>query len=75
MTVDRNEDLLAEDPPIILLQVFGNSAFMKTWISLKTMHQQQFEFIQVDHSTSRYTQGSSYYYGLSFHRLEGAGPN
>ena len=47
-TVDRNEDLLAEDPPIILLQVFGNSAFVKTLISLKTVHQQQFEFVQVD---------------------------
>ena len=47
-TVDRNEDLLSEDPPIILLQIFGDSAFMKTLISLKTMHQQKFEFVQVD---------------------------
>ena len=48
VTVDRNEDLLAEDPPIILLQVFGNLAFMKTLISLKAVNQQQFEFVQVD---------------------------
>ncbi len=48
VTVDRNEDLLAEDPPIILLQIFGHSAFMKTLISLKTAHRQQFEFVQVD---------------------------
>lgn len=40
VTVDRNEDLLAEDPPIILLQIFGHSAFMKTLISLKTAHRQ-----------------------------------
>lgn len=48
MTVDRYEDLLAEDPPIILLRVSENSAFMKTLISLKTAHQQQVEFVQVD---------------------------
>ncbi|KAL9003978.1 MAG: hypothetical protein Q9188_003184 [Gyalolechia gomerana] len=47
-TVDRNEGLLAEDPPIILLQVFGKSASMKTLISLKTAHQEQLEFVQVD---------------------------
>ncbi|KAI4198852.1 MAG: hypothetical protein LQ350_005001 [Teloschistes chrysophthalmus] len=48
MTVDRNEDLLAEDPPIILLQVLGTSALMKTLMSLKLAHQQQLEFVQVD---------------------------
>lgn len=48
MTVDRNEDLLAQDPPVILLHVFGNSALMKTLISLKTAHRQQLEFVQVD---------------------------
>ena len=47
-TIDRNEDLLSEDPPIILLQIFGDSALVKTLISLKTMHQQKFEFVQVD---------------------------
>ena len=47
-TVDRNEDLLSEDTPIILLRIFGDSAFMKTLISLKTIHQQKFEFVQVD---------------------------
>jgi len=48
VTVDRNEDLLAEDPPIVRLQVFRHSAFMKTLISLKTAHRQHFEFVQVD---------------------------
>lgn len=48
MTVDRNEDLLAEDPPVILLQVLEHSAFMKTLISLRTARQQQLEFVQVD---------------------------
>ena len=47
-TIDRNEDLLAEDPPIVLLQIFGSSTFMKTLISLKTVHQQDLEFVQVD---------------------------
>ena len=47
-TIDRNEDLLAEDPPIILLQIFGDSALMKALISLKTIHQQNIEFVQVD---------------------------
>ena len=47
-TVDRNEDLLAEDPPIILLRVFGNPAFLKTLITLKTAPQEQIEFVQVD---------------------------
>jgi len=47
-TVDRNEDLLAEDPPIILLQIFGDLAVIKTLISLKTAHQQQLEFVLVD---------------------------
>ncbi|KAI4103575.1 MAG: hypothetical protein L6R37_003720 [Teloschistes peruensis] len=46
--VDRNEDLLAEDPPILLLQVLGNSAFMKALINLKTAHQLQLEYVQVD---------------------------
>ena len=53
-TIDRNEDLLSEDPPIILLQIFGDSALMKTLISLKTMHQQKFEFVQVDTSFFAY---------------------
>ncbi|KAL9584330.1 MAG: hypothetical protein Q9212_002190 [Teloschistes hypoglaucus] len=39
MAVDRNEDLLAEDPPIILLQ---------TLLNLKTAHQLQLEYVQVD---------------------------
>ena len=47
-TVDRNEDLLAQNPPVILLQVFGDLAIRKMLISLKTAHQQQLEFVLVD---------------------------
>ncbi|OCL14801.1 putative AAA family ATPase [Glonium stellatum] len=47
-TVERNEDLLAENPPIILLQIFGDSAVMKVLIKLKTADQQQLEFVLVD---------------------------
>ena len=47
-TIDRNEDLLSQEPPIILLQIFGDSALMKTLISLKTMDQRELEFVQVD---------------------------
>ena len=53
-TIDRNEDLLAEDPPVILLQILGNSAFTKTLLSLKTVQQQQIEFVQVDTSFFAY---------------------
>ena len=47
-TVNRNEDLLAEDPPIVLLRVFGDSAVVKTLVSLKASHQLGLEFVLVD---------------------------
>ncbi|RFU29072.1 hypothetical protein B7463_g7259, partial [Scytalidium lignicola] len=47
-TIDRNEDFLAEDPPILLLQMLGNSAITKTLITLKTAHQREVEFVLVD---------------------------
>lgn len=47
-TVERNEDLLAENPPIMLLRVFGASAIMKTLMTLKTSHQRELQFVVVD---------------------------
>jgi len=47
-TIDRNEDLLAEAPPIVLLRVFGDSAILKTLVSLKAYHQRDLEFVLVD---------------------------
>jgi len=47
-TIDRNEDLLAEAPPIVLLRVFGDSAILKTLVSLKANHQRDLEFVLVD---------------------------
>ena len=48
VTVNRNEERLAEDPPIILLEVLGDAALTKTLVTTKTAHQQQIEFVQVD---------------------------
>ena len=53
-TVDRNEELLAEDPPVVLLQVFESAAFTKALITLKTTPQQKIEFVQVDTSFFAY---------------------
>ena len=47
-TVERNEDLLSEQPPIVLLQIFGESALKKTLITSKTAHKDQLEFILVN---------------------------
>lgn len=48
VTLDRDEDLLSQEPPVILLRIFGEPALLKTLICLKTKHQQEFEFVQVD---------------------------
>ena len=47
-TIDRNEELLAQDTPILLLRILGTSAIVKTLVSLKTTPQQEIEFVMVE---------------------------
>ena len=47
-TLDRDEELLAEDPPIILLRIFGDLAIKKALITLKVALPQNLEFVLVD---------------------------
>lgn len=47
-TTGRNEEMLARDPPILLLRIFGTSALVKTFIALKTFHHRELEFVMVD---------------------------
>ncbi|KAF2759849.1 P-loop containing nucleoside triphosphate hydrolase protein [Pseudovirgaria hyperparasitica] len=46
--VERNTDFLAKSPPVLLLQVFGGSAMLKTLLTLKMTHQDNLQFVQVD---------------------------
>lgn len=51
-TVDRNEDLLAENPPVIALQISGEAALTKTLLAIKTSDDLQ--FVQVDTAVFAY---------------------
>lgn len=47
-TVERNEDLLAEEPPVLLLRIFGQKAIKKMLITLKLHTPDQLEFLTID---------------------------
>lgn len=47
-TIDRDEDLLAKKPPIILLRVFGHAAIRTALLTLKTKRPHEIDFVLID---------------------------
>jgi hypothetical protein len=47
-TVERNDDLLANDPPIVLLQISGKAAILRSLVALKSHPRDTLEFLLVD---------------------------
>ena len=47
-TIDRDEDFLAMNPPVILLRVFGHAAIRTALLTMKTKRPHEIDFVLID---------------------------